>query len=90
MTFVIGFKIVAFISVVHSYDVPIRQTLYGHVRGQVTSRVPGRNIEEYLGVPYASPPVGYLRFKVGIFLLQISLLNIGFIYTLIIIIIYYN
>lgn len=67
LTFVIGFTIVAFISAVHSYDVPIRQTLYGHVRGQITSRVPGRNIEEYLGVPYASPPVRDLRFKVGIY-----------------------
>jgi len=66
LTFVIGFNIVVFISVVNSYDVPIRDTLYGHVRGQITSRDPSRNIEEYLGVPYASPPVGDLRFKVGI------------------------
>lgn len=66
LTFVIGFTIVAFISAVHSDYVPTRKTLHGHVRGQITSRVPGRNIEEYLGVPYASPPVGDLRFKVGI------------------------
>lgn len=63
LTFVIGFTIVAFISAVHSDYVPTRKTLHGHVRGQITSRVPGRNIEEYLGVPYASPPVGDLRFK---------------------------
>ena len=67
LTFVIGFTIVAFIPAVHSYDVPIRQTLYGHVRGQITSRVPGRNIEESLRVPYASPPLRDLRFKVGIY-----------------------
>ncbi|VDI49368.1 neuroligin [Mytilus galloprovincialis] len=41
----------------------IRKTLYGKVRGKITIRVPQVEVEEYLGVPYASPPTGYLRYK---------------------------
>lgn len=43
----------------------IRKTLYGKVRGKITIRVPHVEVEEYLGVPYASPPTGHLRYKVG-------------------------
>ncbi|XP_052093636.1 neuroligin-4, X-linked-like isoform X1 [Mytilus californianus] len=43
--------------------IPIRKTLYGNVRGKVTIRVPQVEVEEYLGVPYASPPTGNLRYK---------------------------
>ncbi|VDI83200.1 neuroligin [Mytilus galloprovincialis] len=41
----------------------IRKTLYGKVRGKITIRIPQVEVEEYLGVPYASPPTGYLRYK---------------------------
>ncbi|CAC5378154.1 NLGN [Mytilus coruscus] len=41
----------------------MRKTLYGKVRGKITIRVPQVAVEEYLGVPYASPPTGYLRYK---------------------------
>lgn len=44
----------------------VRHTQYGDVRGKITSRLLGNNVEEFLGVPYAVPPVGNLRFKVGI------------------------
>lgn len=43
-----------------------RKTIYGWIRGKVTSRVPGLKVEEYLGVPYALPPIGHFRFKVRI------------------------
>ncbi|CAC5367486.1 NLGN [Mytilus coruscus] len=37
--------------------------MYGEVRGFISSRVLGTDVEEYLGVPYAAPPIGKLRFK---------------------------
>ncbi|XP_052098497.1 cholinesterase 1-like isoform X2 [Mytilus californianus] len=40
-----------------------RKTIYGWIRGKVSSRVPGLKVEEYLGVPYALPPIGHFRFK---------------------------
>lgn len=46
-------------------DGPTRRTLYGVIGGKMTSRLPGKEVEEYLGVPYAAPPVGPLRFKVS-------------------------
>ncbi|CAG2209381.1 unnamed protein product [Mytilus edulis] len=47
----------------YSYYGPIRKTVYGWIRGKVTTRVPGLNVEEYLGMPYALPPIGQFRFK---------------------------
>ena len=46
---------------------PQRPTLYGRVRGTIRTLhfLGGRQVERYLGVPYASPPVGHLRFEVG-------------------------
>ncbi|XP_071145286.1 neuroligin-4, X-linked-like [Mytilus edulis] len=41
----------------------VRHTMYGEVRGFISSRVSGIDVEEYLGVPYAAPPIGKLRFK---------------------------
>lgn len=43
---------------------PTRKTIYGWIRGKVTTRVPGLKVEEYLGMPYALPPIGQFRFKV--------------------------
>lgn len=42
---------------------PIRNTKYGQIRGKVTTRLPGTEVEEFLGVPYAAPPIKSLRFK---------------------------
>ncbi|XP_063408489.1 cholinesterase 1-like [Mytilus trossulus] len=44
-------------------NLPIRNTVYGKVSGKISVRVPNVEVEEYLGVPYASPPIGHLRFK---------------------------
>lgn len=42
---------------------PVRNTSYGQIKGKITSRYSGKIVEEYLGIPYAAPPVGDLRFK---------------------------
>lgn len=39
-----------------------RQTTEGTVRGRVV-RVLNNTVEQYLGIPFAQPPVGPLRFK---------------------------
>ncbi|KAL8625661.1 hypothetical protein ACOMHN_043936 [Nucella lapillus] len=46
---------------------PERQTVYGKVRGSVhtLSFLDDRRVERYLGIPYASPPLGDLRFEVS-------------------------
>ncbi|XP_014788258.1 acetylcholinesterase [Octopus bimaculoides] len=41
----------------------VRDTIYGKVRGFVKEVLPGKFAEYYLGVPYAAPPVGKLRFE---------------------------
>lgn len=46
-----------------------RRTCYGKIRGKITFRVPHIEVEEYLGIPYASPPTGHLRYKVGEYLI---------------------
>lgn len=44
----------------------IRKTVYGKIKGFISERVKGYPVENYLGVPYAAPPVGDLRFEVSI------------------------
>ncbi|VDI79849.1 acetylcholinesterase [Mytilus galloprovincialis] len=44
-------------------NLPIRNTVYGKISGKISVRVPNVEVEEYLGVPYASPPISHLRFK---------------------------
>ena len=44
----------------------VRQTKYGNIRGYVSERLPGVKVEQFLGVPYAAPPVGNLRLEVSI------------------------
>ena len=57
-------SLLAFISAVYCTPigpvVPVIDTTSGPVRGGVNSRSPA--VFEYLGVPYAQPPVGSLRF----------------------------
>lgn len=53
-------------------DGPTRTTLHGVIRGKMTSRLSGKEVEEYLGVPYAAPPVGPLRFKVSSYSLYLE------------------
>ncbi|KAK7485293.1 hypothetical protein BaRGS_00023392, partial [Batillaria attramentaria] len=44
---------------------PVRQTIYGQVRGVVKTLhyLDDKEVERYLGVPFAKPPVGELRFE---------------------------
>jgi hypothetical protein len=47
---------------------PERQTNYGRLKGTI-SELPfleNKRVERYLGVPYAKPPIGDLRFEVSI------------------------
>ena len=41
---------------------PIVQTKHGAVIGKTVSLPYGKSVHEYLGIPYAEPPVGELRF----------------------------
>ena len=45
-------------------DYSIRATNAGKVKG-VVERYKHQNIEKFLGIPYASAPVGKLRFEVS-------------------------
>lgn len=40
-----------------------RDTQYGKIKGFVSERVPGDKVEQFLGVPFAAPPVGNLRLE---------------------------
>lgn len=42
---------------------PIRETEYGEVQGMVTTPIQGRSVANYLGIPYAKPPINNLRFE---------------------------
>lgn len=48
-----------------SLEYVTKTTKYGRVRGSVESVRPGKQIEKFLGVPYASPPLNSLRFEVS-------------------------
>lgn len=42
------------------------ETAYGSVRGKLATTIVGnRQIYEFLGIPYAKPPIESLRFKVS-------------------------
>jgi carboxylesterase type B len=43
----------------------IAHTEYGSVRGKRTTSALGKEHISFLGIPYAKPPVGELRFKVS-------------------------
>jgi carboxylesterase type B len=38
------------------------ETQSGRIQGHIASWPSGRDVSEYLGIPYAKPPVGSLRF----------------------------
>lgn len=56
-----------------SLEYVTKTTKYGRVRGSVESVRPGKQIEIFLGVPYASPPIKSLRFEVSSFIFKIFL-----------------
>ena len=41
---------------------PVVQTESGAVVGKIETLLLGKSVHEYLGIPYAEPPVGELRF----------------------------
>jgi carboxylesterase type B len=43
---------------------PLVKTEYGVVEGKILELKDGRLVNVFLGIPYASPPIGQLRFKV--------------------------
>jgi len=43
---------------------PVIDTKLGQIRGLTSLSRGGREFYEFLGVPYAQPPVGQLRFEV--------------------------
>lgn len=45
-------------------EAPLVKYKYGTVRGKYQTTFSGRKIAAFLGVPYASPPVGENRFEV--------------------------
>lgn len=47
------------------------QTTYGPIRGIRLIHQGERQVDAFLGIPYAQPPVGPLRFKVFLWLLLI-------------------
>lgn len=55
----------AFSSLVLSKD-PIVNTNFGKVQGQDVTTRGGRQVVRFLGIPYAKPPTGTLRFQVHV------------------------
>lgn len=49
----------------HSASFVVKETVYGQIRGYTQEVFPRRPVDIFLGVPYASPPVGKLRFEVS-------------------------
>lgn len=47
---------------------PIIEISDGKLRGTITQNLKGEKIYSFLGVPFAKPPIGELRFKVSSFL----------------------
>lgn len=45
---------------------PIVDTTEGKVRGNIRKNIDGEKFFCFLGIPYAKPPLGELRFKVKI------------------------
>ena len=45
---------------------PLVTTKFGAVRGFLDKAVDGREFFAFKGIPFAEPPVGKLRFKVGL------------------------
>lgn len=46
----------------HAY-LPIVQTVHGIIEGKTVTSKDGRYSHEYIGIPYATPPLGRLRFQ---------------------------
>jgi carboxylesterase type B len=51
---------------------PIVQTSYGPIEGKAFILNDGKEVNAFLGVPFAKPPIGNLRFKVSLELYEFS------------------
>lgn len=47
----------------------LRETKYGKIKGLILKSRDGRSYHSYTGIPYAKPPIGRLRFKVGTYII---------------------
>lgn len=48
-----------------SVDYPLARTKWGNVYGKWSNTIRGQPVANFLGIPYALPPIGNLRFKVS-------------------------
>lgn len=55
-----------------SNDDVIASTQYGQIQGKTKSLANGQKINIFLGIPYATPPIGSLRFEVIEYKIQIT------------------
>ena len=53
------------IAVVYCLDDPVVETNYGKIRGKWVMSQRNLPIASFIGIPYAEPPVGDLRFEVN-------------------------
>lgn len=44
---------------------PVVKTSDGHLKGATGTNIDGGRFYSFLGIPYAKPPIGALRFKVS-------------------------
>jgi len=60
------FAIAYYYKITHSQWIggPLARTSYGELKGIRSASRGGREFFEFLGIPYAKPPVGKLRFEV--------------------------
>lgn len=65
--FIINFESVLLIdgTIDSNVEYIVRKTKYGQIRGFVSERIPSQKVEQFLGVPYAAPPIGNLRLEVS-------------------------
>jgi carboxylesterase type B len=59
------FSVVVISVVVHT-SAKIVSTLHGQVDGNTVTTDDGTVVNSWYGIPYASPPIGDLRFEVGV------------------------
>lgn len=45
-------------------SVPLVKTIYGEVEGFALEKINGKTANIFLGIPFARPPIGELRFEV--------------------------